>query len=506
VNVAFRVDGDAYDDFMGRYATELAPLFAQFAGVDAGERALDVGAGTGALTAALIRRGATVAAADPSPEFAIVLRERFPGLEVEEAPAESLPWGAGVFDVALAQLVVAFVSDGPAAVAEMARVARRVAVCMWGIAEVDMFAAIDRTAAAVGVPRAAEPRRYRTAQEIHDLLAPHGKVESAELDVQASYQDFEEFWQTLGRLVGPAGHWVGSLDPAARERAHDELFRQLGSPTGPFELKARAFAAAVTPRGNTKGTVFSGSSDAYDRFMGRYSTPLAARFADFAGVGSPQRALDVGAGTGALTDELARRLGQENVAAAEPSPDYAATLRARFPQLDVREAPAEELPWEDGSFDVALAQLVVVFLNDAPRAVRELARVTRSGGVVATCMWVVEGVEMINALNEIRRRLSPDRASITTDYRDEASLRRLFEQAGLGEVETTPIEVSVEYETVDELWEPAIRVGGPGGPAVDSFTPEQLVEGRAIFEEALGNPAGRFSLTGRAVAVRGISG
>ena len=247
MNVAFRVDGDAYDDFMGRYATELAPLFAELAGVDAGERALDVGAGTGALTAELISRGASVAAADPSPEFATVLRERFPGLEVEEAPAESLPWGAGVFDVALAQLVVAFVSDGPAAVAEMARVARRVAVCMWGIAEVEMFAAIERTAAAIGATRLAEPRRYRTAQEIHDLLAPHGTVESAELDVQAGYQNFEDFWRTLGGGAGPAGQWYASLDAETRERAHDELFREVGSPTGSFELAARAFAAMITP-------------------------------------------------------------------------------------------------------------------------------------------------------------------------------------------------------------------------------------------------------------------
>ncbi|HEY2183087.1 MAG TPA: class I SAM-dependent methyltransferase [Gaiellaceae bacterium] len=257
---------------------------------------------------------------------------------------------------------------------------------------------------------------------------------------------------------------------------------------------------------SARGTIFGGSSDAYDRFMGRYSAPLAVRFADFAGVAAPQRALDVGAGTGALTDELVKRLGENNVAAAEPSTDYAATLRNRFPGLDVREAPAEELPWEDETFDTALAQLVVVFLNDAPGAVRELARVTRAGGVVATCMWEVDGVEMMKALTEVRRRLSPGGPIPATDYRDEASLRSLFEEAGLRDVETTRIEVSVEYETVDELWEPAIHVGGPGGPAVDAFSPEQLAAGRAIFEEALGSPSGRYSLTGRAAAVRGVSG
>jgi SAM-dependent methyltransferase len=247
VSGAFRVGGDAYDDFMGRYSRSLAPLFADFAGVESEARALDVGAGTGALTAELVSRGASVAAADPSPEFVAVLRERFPDLDVHEAPAEAMPFASGAFDVALAQLVVAFVTDAPAAVAEMARVARRVAVCMWGIAEVDMFAAIDATAAAIGASRATEPRRYRTPQELHDLLAPHGEVESAELDVTAGYRDFDEFWQAMDRGVGPAGHWVASLDAEARERAYAELFRQLGSPDGRFELRARAFAVAVTP-------------------------------------------------------------------------------------------------------------------------------------------------------------------------------------------------------------------------------------------------------------------
>jgi SAM-dependent methyltransferase len=247
VSSIFRVGGDAYDDFMGRYSTRLAPLFADFAGVSSRMRALDVGAGTGALTAELLARGASVAAADPSPEFVAVLRERFPDVDVQEAPAEQLPFERGAFDVALAQLVVAFVSDAPAAVGEMVRVARRVAVCMWGVAEVDMFAAIDNAAEAIGASRATEPRRYRTAQEIHDLLSPHGEVESAELDVTAGYRDFDEFWQAMDRGVGPAGHWVASLDAEARERAREELFRQLGSPEGPFELKARAFAAAVTP-------------------------------------------------------------------------------------------------------------------------------------------------------------------------------------------------------------------------------------------------------------------
>ena len=102
--------------------------------------------------------------------------------------------------------------------------------------------------------------------------------------------------------------------------------------------------------------------------------------------------------------------------------------------------------------------------------------------------------------------MTPGGFSPSTAYRDEASLRTLFEEAGLRDVETTVIEVSVQYETVDELWEPAIHVGGPGGPVVDSFAPEQIAQGRVIFEEALGNPTGPYELKGRAAAVRGVSG
>lgn len=243
----FEVGGEAYDDFMGRYSRQLAPLFADFAGVGAGSRVLDVGAGTGALSAELLGRGAEVAAAEPSASFAAVLRERLPQIEVRETGAEELPFEDGSFDFALAQLVVAFMSDAPAAIAEMSRVAGRVAVTMWGVAEVDMFAAIDRTAEAIGAVRGGEPRRYRTPQELHDLLAPHGAVEDAALDVTAAYSGYEEFWNTLARRVGPAGQWLMSLDDAGRDRAREELFRQLGSPSGGFELSARAFAAAVTP-------------------------------------------------------------------------------------------------------------------------------------------------------------------------------------------------------------------------------------------------------------------
>lgn len=243
----FQVGGDAYDDFMGRYSMRLAPLFADFAGVDGG-RALDVGAGTGALTGELLRRGAEVAAAEPSPEFCAALRERYPAIEVAQAPAEQLPFAEGSFDVALAQLVVAFMTDAPAGVREMARVARTVAICMWGVMEMPMFAAIERTTKAIGVERESEfgARRYRTPDELRDLLAPLGDVETGELDVTADYSGFDEFWHALERQVGPAGAWVAALPEGKRAEARDEMHRQLDSPSGTFSLTGRCYAARVS--------------------------------------------------------------------------------------------------------------------------------------------------------------------------------------------------------------------------------------------------------------------
>ena len=238
---AFHVGGDEYDNFMGRYSTVLAPLFADFAGVSSGDRVLDVGAGTGALTATLLARGASVVAADPSPEFAAVLRERFSGLEVEEAPAESLPYGAGVFDVALAQLVVAFMEDAPAGVAEMARVANgRVAVCMWDLKQHELLASVMNVRERMG-EEDREPRRYRTSAEIEELVGPG--AECAALDVEADYEDFEDYWTSLLGGAGPLGAWVASLDGERLETARAELIRELGNPSGAFTLKARCWAA-----------------------------------------------------------------------------------------------------------------------------------------------------------------------------------------------------------------------------------------------------------------------
>ena len=232
----------AYDRFMGRFSRRLAPAFADFAGVEPGMRALDVGAGTGALTSELVRRGANASAAEPSEAFFHALRTHFPDVDVRHAGAEELPWPDDAFDVALAQLVVAFMRDAHAGIREMGRVAGTVAICMWDRERMDMLAAINRTRDALGVKREDSP--YRSREEIEQLFG--GRVEMELLEVDADYADFEDFWAALTGGAGPAGAWAATLDDEERAAARAELFRQLGEPDGPFTMTGRAWAARIS--------------------------------------------------------------------------------------------------------------------------------------------------------------------------------------------------------------------------------------------------------------------
>jgi SAM-dependent methyltransferase len=247
----FNVSDAAYDRFMGRYSMRLAPLFADFAGVEGGQRVLDVGAGTGALTAELVRRGADVAAADPSPPFVEALRRRLPGIEVEAAPAEELPWPDESFDAVLAQLVIGFVSDQEAAAAEFRRSARTggvVAVCMWMEGGLELARPLRDARLAVAPEAPPPPVRYRSSEEMEALLAGAGlrDVETGTLEVASEYDGFDDFWAAASGMVGPDTAWMRDLDDAGRERARDEVYRALGSPAGSFTLGARAAAVRAT--------------------------------------------------------------------------------------------------------------------------------------------------------------------------------------------------------------------------------------------------------------------
>ena len=244
---------------------------------------------------------------------------------------------------------------------------------------------------------------------------------------------------------------------------------------------------------------FTSAADKYDRFMGRYTASLAAPFADAAGVRAGMRVLDVGCGPGGLTRELAQRVGEENVAAIDPAPQFAAACSERHPAADVREGSAEQLPWEDASFDVTLASLVIAFMSDADQGVREMARVTRPGGTVAACMWDIEGggMAMLATFWKAARELDPatpgERARPGVTRGD---LGARFRAAGLTDVVEGEIEARVDYADFEDFWEPFTYGVGPAGTYLVGLPAERQRQLRDLCAAAL--PSGPFTLTARA--------
>ncbi len=248
---------------------------------------------------------------------------------------------------------------------------------------------------------------------------------------------------------------------------------------------------------------FAVAAEAYDRFMGRYATPLAPRLADLAGVERGQRALDVGCGPGALTGELVARLGTDRVAAVDPSEPFVDAARERHPGVDVRHAAAEALPFSDGEFDVALAQLVVHFMADPIVGLQEMARVTRGGGVVVACVWDHAGGRgPLSLFWTAVRQLDPDAddESRLAGSR-EGHLVELFETAGLRNVDGTVLAVQVDHETFDAWWEPFTLGVGPAGAYVAQLEPGRREELEERCRQLA--PVAPFSLDVRAWAARG---
>ena len=250
---------------------------------------------------------------------------------------------------------------------------------------------------------------------------------------------------------------------------------------------------------------FEVAAEAYDRFMGRYSTLLAPQLADLAEVSGDQRVVDVGCGPGALTAALVSRLGAERVAAVDPSEPFVAAARLRLPGVDVRLASAEALPFADGAFDAALAQLVVHFMDDPVAGLREMARVTRPGGVVAACVWDFgRGRGPLGVFWEAARELDPRvEGEAELPGTREGHLVELFASAGLDEVIGATLTVRLEHPTFESWWEPFTLGVGPAGSYVASLDPGRRAALRERCRKMVSD--GPITVVAQAWAARGLS-
>ena len=279
-------------------------------------------------------------------------------------------------------------------------------------------------------------------------------------------------------------------------------------------LSRRTFlgaSAAPLLAGGHRGPAMFGDAEAYERFMGRWSRRLAPLLVDFAGVPDGARVLDVGSGTGALASAIAKRNGRSHIVGIDPSREFIAHATSRNPFPDrasFQVGDAQQLSFPDAAFDACLALLVFNFIPDPKKALLELRRVTKAGGVIAAANWdYAEGMRMLRVFFDAARSVDPagkvDESRMPLCRAGELS--ELWSQAGLRNIREQPLEITMRFQSFGDYWEPFLLGQGPSGAYARSLNRDRLQALRDAVKQRLSlSDEGRpFALTARAWAATG---
>lgn len=271
----------------------------------------------------------------------------------------------------------------------------------------------------------------------------------------------------------------------------------------------------ATPRpatGSTTPDVWK-SADSYERFMGRWSRLMAEKFLRWLDPPPGVDWLDVGCGTGALTEAVLAHAIPRSVFGCDPSAAFVrhARLRSVDPRAGFEVAAAEKLPFPHGAFDFVVSGLALNFFPDAGAGLKEMARVARLGGTVATYLWdYAREMRMLRLFWDVAAELDPDAIELHEGRRFDLCnphhLEDLFRAGGLVDVETQPLDGFARFEDFDDFWSPFLGGQGPAPSYVATLSGARQVELRDRIRGRLPVlPDGSLSLLIRAWAVRGIS-
>jgi SAM-dependent methyltransferase len=249
--------------------------------------------------------------------------------------------------------------------------------------------------------------------------------------------------------------------------------------------------------------------DAYERYVGRWSRRVAPAFLDWLDLPGGLRWVDVGCGTGALSSAILDLASPASVVGVEPSPGFLATARERLgDRMTFHGAGAEQLPLADGSADVVVSGLVLNFVPDQLRALREAARVA-GGGAVAAYVWdYAEGMEFMRVFWDAAASVDHAAAELDEAARfpiaTAEGLANAFEAAGLAEVHVAAVDIPTVFTDFDDLWTPFLGGQGSAPSYVATLDEPMRNAVRDAMRERVA-PAGDGSITmlARAWAARG---
>jgi SAM-dependent methyltransferase len=280
---------------------------------------------------------------------------------------------------------------------------------------------------------------------------------------------------------------------------------------------AAAVAAAAPPAPMAEGTrrsqetMFS-EAQAYERFMGRWSRQLAPTLITFAGVSDGDAVLDVGSGTGALAAALARFSPSSRIVGIDPAASYVGFAQAQQSDDRIRfeVGDAQQLRFEDASFDRTLSLLVINFIPDPVKALTEMRRVTRHGGSVAAAVWDYgDGMQMLRAFWDEAVALNP--ASGAKDERHmpfcrSGELGAFWRKQGFEQVVEEGLTIQTRFAGFDDYWNPFLEKQGPAGAYVASLPLGERNQLRERLRRRLlgDGPDRPIVLSARAWAVKGV--
>jgi SAM-dependent methyltransferase len=220
--------------------------------------------------------------------------------------------------------------------------------------------------------------------------------------------------------------------------------------------------------------------------------------------------MDVGCGTGVLTQAIIDKANPRSVVGVEPS-DFIqyAIAHIKHPDVSFRQGSAEALPVDAGTIDVAVSGLVLNFVPDPLRGVKEMVRVARPGSLVAGYVWDYAGkMELMRYFWDAATELDPAAAELDEGPRfpicAPGPLEELFLRGGLSEVEVKPIDISTKFRDFDDYWDPFLGGQGPAPGYATSLSEERRDALRERLRELLPiSTDGSIDLIARAWAAKG---